>query len=139
MKPDQLRQQLCRAFCTEVSVQEVPAGLAISGMFFDEVGDKIGAYLVRDHEAAFLSDDGTFLAELDAAGIDVREGSRAQFLERVLTPAGAYVDLETLEIKTSGLDEEPSADRIIEFLSALARARECRVLGYFLAARDVHS
>lgn len=105
-------------------MQEVPAGLAISATFLDDLGDKIGAYLIRDHEAAFLSDDGAFLAELDAAGIDVRDGLRAQFLARVLAPAGAYVDPETLEIKTSAVDKEPSADRIIEFLSALARAHD---------------
>jgi len=107
-------------------VQEVPAGLAISAMFQDDVGDKVGAYLIRGAETSFLADDGSFLAELDAMGVDVRVGSRAQFLERVLAPAGAFVDPETLEIRTPALDEEPSPDRVIEFLSALARVQDVK-------------
>jgi hypothetical protein len=126
LKPDELRRQLCSAFCIDISVHEVPAGLAISAMFQDDIGDKVGAYLIRDTETAFLADDGSFLAELDAAGIDVRAGSRAQFLERVLAPAGAFVDPETLEIRTPALDEEPSPARIIEFLSALARVQDIK-------------
>ena len=107
-------------------MQEVPAGLAISAMFEDDLGDRVGAYLIRDAETSFLADDGSFLAELDAMGIDVRVGSRAQFLERVLAPAGAFVDPETLEIRTPALEEDPSPGRVIEFLSALARVHDVK-------------
>jgi hypothetical protein len=107
-------------------VQEVPVGLAISAMFQDDIGDKVGAYLIRDAETFFLADDGSFLAELDASGVDVRTGTRVQFLERVLAPASAFVDPETLEIRTPALDQEPSPERIIEFLSALARVQDIK-------------
>jgi hypothetical protein len=120
--PEGLKAHLCRAFCTDVTVEAVPAGLAISGRFLDQSGDPITAYVVRDRGAPFLADRGDFLGELEARGVPVTEGTRSEFLERVLAPARAFVDPDTLEIRTPPLDQEPNADVILEFLVALVRA-----------------
>ncbi len=124
MNPDTLKDMLCRTFCTELSVTEVPAGLAFSGVFQDVIGDRIGGYLVRDQGASFLADDGAFLAGLEAANIPVMEGPRAAFLRRVLEPANAFVDEDTFEIRTPPFEGEPSPRAVVDFLSALVRARD---------------
>jgi len=124
MNLDTLKTLMCRTFCAEISVHEVPAGLAFSGMFEDSLGDRITGFLVQDRGAPYLADDGSFVADLEASGVQVFEGARAMFLERVLGPAGAYVDPDTMEIRTNSLDRDPDPEVLINFLSALARVRD---------------
>ena len=124
MKSDALKDLLCRTFCSELSVREVPAGLAFSGVFKDALGDRIAGYLVQDQGAQYLSDDGAFLADLDAANVAVFDGARAAFLERVLTPANAFADPETFEIRTHAFEGEPPGSAVVEFLAALVRAHD---------------
>ncbi len=124
MTPDTLKDALCRTFCTELSVAEVPAGLAFSGVFQDALGDRIAGYLVQDQGAPFLADDGAFLADLEASNVPVLDGPRAAFLERVLAPVQAFVDPETLEIRTHPFAHDPSPQTVVAFLTALVRARD---------------
>lgn len=123
MTPDAFKDALCRLFCTEVHVGEVPAGLAFSLPIRDEIGDRIGAYLMKDRGAPYLADDGMFLGELEARGIDPLRGSRREFLDRTLRSAGAYIDDETLEIRTHPMEDEPDVETVVRFLSALSTAR----------------
>lgn len=123
MNAESLRAALCRHFCSEVHAGEVPAGIALSLPVEDAIGDRIGAYIIKDRGSPYLADDGMFLGELEARGVPVLDGSRREFLERTLRPAGAYIDEETLEIRTPPLDREPTADEVVRFLSALATAR----------------
>ena len=44
-----MKDQLCKAFCDNVQVRRVPAGLAVSTSFLSPEGDRIGFY-VRDRE-----------------------------------------------------------------------------------------
>ena len=111
VKSDALKDLLCHTFCSEHSVSEVPAGLAFSGVFEDALGDRIAGYLVQDQGAQYLSDDGAFLADLDAANVAVFDGARAAFLERVLTPANAFADPETFEIRTHAFEGSPQGAR----------------------------
>jgi hypothetical protein len=123
LNADALRAALCRQFCADVHVGEVPAGLALSLPVEDSIGDRIGAYVVRDRGAPFLADDGMFLPELEARGVTTLDGIRREFIDRVLKPAGAYVDEDTLEIRTPALDHEPTAGEVVRFISALSTAR----------------
>ena len=51
MKSDTLKDRLCRTFCSELSVSEVAAGLAFSGVFEDVLGDRIAGYVAQDQGA----------------------------------------------------------------------------------------
>lgn len=124
MNAAMLTTELCRAFCSEISVSRIPAGLAFSGIFEDLRGDRISGYLIEDRGLPYLSDDGSFLSDLESSGIDFRDGNRAKFLEAVLADAGAFVDMDTLTIRTPEFDEEPNANRIARFLAALSRAQD---------------
>ncbi|MBB2167274.1 DUF1828 domain-containing protein [Gluconacetobacter aggeris] len=124
MNAEHLKEKLCAAFCSELSVNPVPAGLAFSGIFEDLNGDRVTGYLVRDRGAPYLSDDGSFLSDLESSGIDISEGTRAQFMQGVLASAGAFIDPETLSIRTHSTDREPTPDQIVLFMSALVRAQD---------------
>ena len=123
MNPGELRETLCSTFCGELTVREVPAGLAISGLFEGADGDRLGC-LVERHGAGWrLSDDGAFLGDLEGYGGDVRKGGRSEFLVRALRPAAARVDSDTLQI-VADLDREPTSSDVIGFLLALSRAQD---------------
>jgi len=124
MNAERLRKELCRAFCSELSVNTVPAGLAFSGVFEDLNGDRVSGYLIRDRELPYLSDDGSFLSDLESSGVDVLGGTRAKFLAGVLSSANAFVDPDTLTIRTPDLGSEPSPLDITKFLTALVRAQD---------------
>lgn len=119
-----LKKDLCKAFCSELSVARIPAGLAFSGFFEDLNGDRLSGYLIEDEDDPYLSDDGTFLNELAASGVDVLGGSRAEFLKRILDDVDAFVDPDTLFIRTKTFTSTPSPEKIIKFLAALVRAQD---------------
>ena len=124
MNAEALRTELCRAFCTELTVAAVPAGLAISGVLEDRGGDRIVAYIERVGGGWRLADDGQFLADLSGRGIDWKRGTRADFVRQVLYSAAASVAADDVQIATATASEPPQAAAVIQFLAALVRVRD---------------
>lgn len=124
MKEEELKNALCTAFCGELSVRKIPAGLAFSGIFEGLNGDRVSGYVILNDGAPYLSDDGSFLADLDASGVDIEFGARAKYLDGVLSTAGAYIDIESLTIRTYPFDGEIAPYRVVMFLTALMRAQD---------------
>lgn len=123
MTGDQLAYELCAAFCGELNVAEVPAGLAVSAMFRNATGDRVDCLVERGAQGWTLSDSGDFLGDLEASGVDIKTGNRAEFLARALSPAHAIIDEETLQI-TTRMDGALDPRRVTEFLVALGRAQD---------------
>jgi len=119
-----LRKELCLGFCADLVVREVPAGFAISASFLDDDGDAIGCFIERAAGGWRIVDDGRFLGDLSAQGLDITTSTRSEFLDQVLRPGGAAWDRTTLQIYTSPQMSEPSADQILSFLIALQRSRD---------------
>jgi hypothetical protein len=119
----ELRDALCSTFCGDLTVREVPAGLAISAMFEGADGDRLGCLAEQNGLGWRLSDDGAFLGDLEGYGVDVRKGGRAEFLVRALRPASARVDPETLQI-IADIDGDLKAPDVLAFLSAMSRAQD---------------
>jgi hypothetical protein len=123
MTPTSLREALCSAFCGDLTVREVPAGLAVSAMFEGADGDRLGC-LVEQREFGWrLSDDGAFLGDLEGYGVDIRKGGRSAFLARALGPAGARVDPDTLQI-VADVDGALQPSDVLRFLTALSRSQD---------------
>ena len=78
-----------------------------------------------------LSNDGTFLANLEGYGVDIRKGGRADFLARTLRPACARVDQNTLQIVAT-IDRALQPTDILALLAALSRAQD---IGYWTKER----
>lgn len=124
MREEELKNALCKAFCGELSVREVPAGLAFSGIFEGVSGDRISGYVILSEGLPYLSDDGSFLADLDASGVDIENGARAKYLQGILSSVDAYIDPDTLTIRTQPFNKEIEPHKIVMFLSALMRAQD---------------
>ncbi len=43
-----MKEEICRAFCNEIRVREVPAGLAVSTSLRRSDGDAIGFYVIKN-------------------------------------------------------------------------------------------
>lgn len=122
MTEEELKNALCKAFCGSLSVRKIPAGMAFSGIFEGSSGDRVSGYVILNDGVPYLSDDGSFLADLDASGIDIESGPRAKYLESVLSSAGAYIDKESLTIRTKPFTHDMNPNSIVLFLTALMRA-----------------
>jgi hypothetical protein len=123
-----LEKALCSTFCQAITVNPVPCGFAVSAGFTDPSGDRIGFYVIADGENYHLEDDGEYLAQLLALGIDIEKGQRQQLLDSVLETAGATWDHDTYEIKTGTFEETQITTRMVQFLSALMRIRDLELL-----------
>ena len=123
MTPGELRDALCSTFCGDLTVREVPAGLAISAMFEGADGDRLGCLAEKQGFGWRLSDDGAFLGDLEGYGVDVRRGGRADFLARTLRSAGARVDQDTLQI-VADVNEPLAPTSVLAFLAALSRSQD---------------
>jgi len=124
----ELSNLLCRAFCEEITVRNVPAGFAISTAFSDASGDRITFYAVETEDGWRLEDDGDYLANLVARDVPIGEGLRSTLLDGILAEGGAFWDQETFEIRSEAIQERDLSSRIIPFLSSLVRIRDLDLL-----------
>lgn len=123
---DGLKVLLSRTFSEAIDVRVVPSGLAVRSPFTDGSGDPLTFYVRETGEGFELEDDGDYLPHLIASGIDIESGQRRQLLESVLSASGAYLDTDTLEIRSQPTTDLASAS--IGFLSALMRIRDLELL-----------
>jgi hypothetical protein len=121
---DTLREGICKTFCGDLSVKTLPSGIAITTTFRDAVSDPIACFIEQDDGGWFMADDGHFLSDTVARGIDIQSGSRKDFLDAVLAPAGAWCDLKNCEIRTEIQQNLPRPDEILRFMTALVKARD---------------
>jgi hypothetical protein len=78
-----VKEALCKAFCDELSVRPVGAGLAVTMPFDGLNGEPIGFYVIRDGEVPaeyHLEDDGTTVPMLEANGVDFATETRKEAL-----------------------------------------------------------
>ena len=63
-----MKADLCQAFCNDITVTEVPAGLAVSTAFRRDDGDKVSFYVVTEDSGDIrLEDDGATIPQLEGA------------------------------------------------------------------------
>jgi len=119
-----MKEELCRAFCNEISVKEVPAGLAVSTIFRRSDGDAIGFYVIRNKTApgvAHLEDDGQTMPYLEACGVDFETQTRKKAFENLLTEYGVEYDEEENVIRTQNMKEEDLPRAALRFVALLMR------------------
>lgn len=121
---DALRESVCKTFCGEISVKALPSGIAITTIFRDAASDSIACFIEQENGEWHLADDGHFLPDIVARGIDIEKGARKEFLDRILGPVGAWCDLRSLEIRTRSQRIPPPPEEILQFITALVRARD---------------
>jgi Domain of unknown function DUF1828 len=126
-----MKEEICRAFCDEIRIKEVPVGLAISTAFRRADGDAIAFYAVRNrNEPALvrLEDDGTTRPYLEAAGVDFETQTREKAFALILEEYGAQYDDEEAVIRTADMPESEIARASIGFAALLLRLSDFLLL-----------
>ncbi len=143
-----MKEALCQAFCNDLSVRSVPAGLAISTGFLGYDGDKIGFYVVDAERAPLkrIEEGGTTLAMLEGSGVDFRSETRRDALESLLTEYGVTFDDQDCNFYIDNLRENDVPRAALRFVNFSLRVQdfllmtEYRVASTFRddAARELH-
>ena len=129
-----MRDALCQAFCEALTIREVRAGLAVGTGFMRSGGDRIGFYVTykgRDRTVARAEDDGLTIPMLEAAGVDLSSGPRAEAFSTLLQESGVSYDAIENILHTSFVP--------IQRLPAIALAFvafQLRIQDFLLLSRD---
>lgn len=126
-----MREAICKAFCEEIRVKEVPAGLAVSTVFRRADGDAICFYVIRNPNEpglAHLEDDGTTIPYLEAAGVDFETQTRERAFNQILCEYGAQFDERESVIRTPDVTEAEIARVAIGFAALLLRLSDFLLL-----------
>lgn len=122
-----MKEDLCKAFCGDISVRDIPIGMAVSTGFKREDGDAIGFYVVYDPDdrtIARLEDDGATIAYLDACGADVTEGPRAEAFAALMSEYGVEHDEAENILHTPFLPSSHLAPAAMRFVAFLLRMQD---------------
>lgn len=125
------KEQICAAFCDEVAVRKVPAGFAVKTGFQSADGDPIGFYVVNrpdDPNEWRLEDSGIMVPMLQASGITLRSGTRAEAFEQLLTEYRAQFDEDSQEIISAWMPEQEIAAASLNFVALLLRLQDLELL-----------
>ena len=126
-----MKDELCRAFCNEITVKDVPAGLAVSTPFRRSDGDAVSFYVVRDAALpgfARIEDDGQTIPYLEACGVDFETQTRVKALEALLKEYGAELDEAKSLIHTPNMREAELPRVALRFVALLLRLSDFLLL-----------
>lgn len=124
-----MKKELCQAFCNDIIVSEVPAGLAVGTAFRRDDGDRIFFYVVKEsNEQVRLEDDGATLATLEGAGVDFETDTRRRALDTLLTSIDAYYDDNDATIRTRSFNAADLGIRALDFVSVMIRMNDFLLL-----------
>lgn len=125
-----MKEALCKAFCDDLAVRNVPAGLAVSTAFGMPDGDKIGFYIVTDKATGSfgLQDAGLLLPMLEAHGLDRKSKARAEALQDLLAEYGVDLDEDAREFRISGISSDEVPAKALRFVAFLLRAQDLLLL-----------
>lgn len=130
-----MKKELCEAFCNDLKVQSVPAGLAVTTAFAAADGDHIGFYVVKEGDTTFrIEDDGTTLPFLEGSGVDFRSGTRGEALTELMSEYGVAIDEPTQEFYMSGLAEPALPAAALKFVAFSLRVRDFMLMTEFRVA-----
>lgn len=117
-----MKEVLCKAFCNDIIVNEVPIGLAIGTAFRRDDGDRIYFYVVSEEgDKIRLEDDGATIPILEEAGVDFETDTRRRALEALLIGVDAYYDATDSTIRTRSFDKDHLGNRALDFVSLMIR------------------
>ena len=131
---DMNKEQLCHAFCNDLKVQQVPAGLAVTTAFSAADGDHIGFYVISEGGKYRIEDDGVTLPYLEGSGVDFSSGTRGEALSELQNEYGVSIDESTQEFFVGGLDEDEVPATALKFVAFLLRVRDFMLMTEFRVA-----
>lgn len=118
-----MKEELCKAFCGDLRVRDVPDGMAVSTTFKRDDGDSIGFYIVPSGNRQFrIEDDGLTIMHLAEAGVDLWSlGTRTKAFTSLLSEYGAVFDDTDGTIRTEPLLQSELPRAAMKFVAFLLR------------------
>lgn len=125
-----MKEQLCKAFCDEITIREVPMGFAVSTAFAFPDGDKIGFYIKPDSASGLfeLQDSGTTYPSLVAAGFDVKNKVRAEAMSVLQHEYGVVLNEDAQEFRLEDIEQEDLPLAALRFVSFMLRVNDLLLL-----------
>lgn len=124
------KEALCEAFCQSIEIRRVPAGWAVGTPFHSTDGDQIGFFITRSKSSGEfrIEDDGTSVAYLDALGVNMRTGQRAEIFSTLLKEYGLDYDSDLGIIHTGLISEDEIPVKSIQFIAMMLRLQDLSLL-----------
>jgi hypothetical protein len=122
---------LCKAFCNDIRIRNVPAGLAVQTPFRREDGDAVGFYVIRNSvnpTEARLEDDGDTIPYLEACGVDLGTEARADAFNSLLNEYGAEYSADEGTLRTMYMPTDLLPSAALRFVALLLRVRDLLLL-----------
>jgi len=122
-----MKDSLCKAFCDNLIVREVPAGLSVGTSFRQSNGDSVGFYIVfdpGDPSLARIEDDGLTVSTLEMSGIDLSNGPRAEAFSALLRQSRVRHATQENLLHTDFMAVERLPMAALEFVAFLIRVQE---------------
>jgi len=125
-----MKDVLCKAFCDQLAIRSVPAGLAVSTGFTLSNGEPLGFYVVGpDVTGRFrLEDDGTTVPMIEAMGIDLQTQTRSEALTELFAEYGAEYNPDSGELFTPPTAEDAVPSKALQFVALLLRLQDLVLL-----------
>ncbi len=129
-----MKEELCRAFCNDIFIKEVPAGFAVGTPFRRSDGDAISFYVVRTPFQGLvrLEDDGQTVPYLEACGVDFETQTRTKAFQALLNEYEAEYDETEAIIHTKNMRDAEVPRASLRFVALLLRMFD------FLLLREEH-
>lgn len=125
------KQMLCDAFCHDLEVSQVPAGLAVRTPFATADGDAIGFYITphpTETGRYRIEDAGLLIPMLEATGVNLDAGSRATAFHRLLQEHHASFDDQSLELHSEYVEEADVPSEAMRFIALMLRVQDLELL-----------
>ena len=125
------KEAICEAFCSDLAIHQIPAGLAVKTPFSSRDGDAADFFVVRhEHDSSLyrLEDSGLIVPTLEAMGVTVQQGERGHAFQDLLDEHDAEFDEEALEIHSRYMPEAEIASASLRFVSLLLRLQQLELL-----------
>jgi hypothetical protein len=125
-----MKDLLCKAFCEQLTIREVPAGLAVSTPFTLSGGEPLGFYIVGPDQVGRyrLEDDGTTIPMIEAIGIDLDTSTRSDATAQLYAEYGAIYNPESGELSTLPMSSDLVPQRALQFVALLLRLQDLILL-----------
>jgi hypothetical protein len=125
-----VKDDLCKAFCDQLRIREVPAGFAVSTAFGLTDGEPLGFYVIGpDNLGRYrIEDDGTTIPLIEAAGASFESETRQEALDAMLTEYGARYDAERGELTTLPMTPDHIPGAALKFVALMLRLQDIVLL-----------
>jgi hypothetical protein len=125
----ELKKRICEAFCEGVQVSRFRGGVAVSTSYLNATGDRLGVYAMGPENGAYrVVDNALTISSLEADGVSLSSGTRAEALSTILAQHGAQYDPDMGELYIEKIGEAQLPKAILDFIALLLRLNDLVLL-----------